>query len=140
MVADVGTAASVRTADLVPPPLAVAPAVALVLLWDGLPPAAGAPEAVASAGPVLADGVPAADDDRVLPPPAGRLDDVVVLRWVVVLVDGVAGGFGLGFDGGRVLGALPAPKAQPSTLPAVGRYEPAPAVLYTHEPPGDACQ
>ena len=131
---DVGTAACVRASDV------VASVVAPPVVWAAL----GSPLAVAVAvlaavtvGRAVADGPLLVV--RTLPPVAGPLDDVVELRCVVL-----AGGFGLGLGfaaaGGRVLGGAPAPKAQPSTLPALGLKEPAPVVLYTHEPPGEACQ
>jgi hypothetical protein len=129
--ADVGTAASVRAADVLPLSVVGAPASAVTLLSEALPPVAGVlvvvPPGLVPAGLVPADGAP--DDDPVPPLVAGRLDGVVELRCVLVLVDGFAVGFGLDAAGGRMLGALPAPKAHPSTLPALGRYEPAPAVL-----------
>lgn len=132
---DVGTAACVRTSGVVAP-AAASPAVGATL---------GSPLAVAVAvlaavavarlvsdGPLLVV--------RTLPPVAGPREDVVELRRVVVLADGFGLGLGFAAAGGRVLGGVPAPKAQPSTLPALGLYEPAPVVLYTHEPPGEACQ
>ncbi len=60
------------------------------------------------------------------PPPDG---DVVVVE-----------GAGAGPAGGATDGGAPAPKAQPSTLPGAGLYDPAPTLLYCHEPPGWACQ
>lgn len=129
LVADVGTAASVRTADATPPSVDVAPAIAVTLLSDVLAPVVGAPvvRAPVAAAAVPADPVP--DDERLLPLPDCGPDDVVALRCVVVLVGAFAVGFGLAAAGGRVLGAAPAPNAHPSTLPALGRYEPAPVVL-----------
>lgn len=75
---------------------------------------------------------PDVDDEDVRDP---EPPDVVRDPLLVLVVD-----FGLGAAGGCVLGGLPAPNAQPSTLPAFGWYEPAPVVLYTQSPPGDACQ
>jgi hypothetical protein len=135
LVADAGAAASARVAASVgpsPPSVAVGPgagpAVVLpdvaVVAGGVVPPA----DAVVVAG-VLARGRPlvAPEDPALLA--AGRLDDVPEPRCVVVLVVGREVGFGATAAGGRVLGGLPAPNAQPSTLPAFGRKEPAPTEL-----------
>lgn len=126
LVADVGTAASVRVAVSVRSPVAVPPS-GVARPGDVVPVPPGDAE-VALGVPVWPLDAPAAPEEERVLPLAGRLDDVPELRWVVVLVVGWEAGFGLTTAGGRVLGGLPAPNAQPSTLPGFGRT-PAPEVL-----------
>ncbi|HET8616132.1 MAG TPA: hypothetical protein VFL94_11460 [Actinomycetales bacterium] len=139
VVADVGTAVSVRVDSRT----GVEPASVGDPVEDG-----GTVEP-ADVAAVVAAPVTFAVDRLVLVAPPGAaavvrplLCDDADVRGTVVEddVDGFEVGFGSAAPGGATDGGFPAPKAQPSTLPAFGWVPLAPTVLYDQEPPGDARQ
>jgi hypothetical protein len=140
VVADVGTAASVRVAVRTK---GVLPSVDEAVADDE----DGVDVAVAFA---VAFAVPAAVAaavgrlEGVDPPAAAGVVRLALCPGVErVVVDDLVE-VGLGFapeaDGGRVEGGLPAPNAHPSTVPGWGCVPLAPTVLYDQLPPGDARQ
>jgi hypothetical protein len=115
-VADVGAAASVRAA------------VGASVLGSGDGEGAVVADAVGDAV-VVVGAVGAGVVAFVALPPDDPAAHVLVGRLAVVRDALVVLGAGRGLDGGRIAGGLPAPNAQPSTVPAFGWVEAAPTVL-----------